>query len=48
MMAETHLKRDTDDYDLQIEGYTLRRCDNLHNISLGGVCVYYKSNLPLL
>ena len=47
MVGEIHLKRDTDDYDLQIEGYTLRRCDNLHNVSLGGVCVYYKSNLPI-
>ena len=47
MIGETHLKADTDDYDLQIEGYTLRRCDNLHNVSLGGVCVYYKSNLPI-
>ena len=48
MIGETNLKRrDTDDYDLQIEGYTLGRCDNLHNVSLGGVCVYYKSNLTI-
>ena len=47
MMGESHLKRDIDDYDLQIEGYTLTRCDNPHNISLGGVCVYYKSDLPI-
>ena len=47
MIGETHLKRDTDDYDLQIEGYTLKRRDNLHNVSLGEVCAYYKNNLPI-
>ena len=32
---------------MQIEGYTLMRCDNPHNVSLGGVCVYYKGHLPI-
>ena len=39
MIGETHLKCNTGDYDLQIQGYTLIRCDNPHNVSLGGVRV---------
>ena len=47
MIGETHLKRDADDYHLQIEVYTHIRCDNAHKVSQGGVYVYYKSNFPI-
>ena len=48
MIGETHLKNDINNNDLQIEGYTLIRCDHPSNAALGGVCVYYKSNLPII
>ena len=48
MIGETHLKHDINDNDMQIEGYTLNRCDHPENVALGGVCVYYKSNLPII
>ena len=47
MIGETHLKNDIDDCDLQISGYTLKRCDHPGNVSRGGVCVYYRSDLPI-
>ena len=37
----------TDDEDLQIPGYSIARFDHPSNIKHGGVCVYYKTSLPL-
>ena len=47
MIGETHLNHDTNDNDLQINGYTLQRCDHPNNVSRGGVCVYFRSDLPI-
>ena len=41
------MKQNSDDDALQIDGYNLVRSDNPNNASLGGVCVYYKSILPI-
>ena len=35
------------DDSLKIPGYNLARCDHSTNSKRGGVCVYYKSYLPL-
>ena len=35
------------DDSLKIPGYNLARCDHSTNTKRGGVCVYYKSYLPL-
>ena len=37
----------TDDDKLQIPGYNLIRSDHPSNTKRGGVCVYYRSSLPL-
>ena len=37
----------TDDENLQIPGYSIARFDHPSNIKHGGVCVYYKTSLPL-
>ena len=47
MIGETHLNDNFDDRDLEIPGYTLKRCDHNENLPRGGVCVYYKSSLPI-
>ena len=47
MIGETHLNDNFNDSDLQIPGYTLKRCDHIENLPRGGVCVYYKNNLPI-
>ena len=36
-----------DDSNLEIPGYNLVRSDHLSNKNRGGVCIYYKSYLPL-
>ena len=36
-----------DDNKLPISGYTLIRSDHVSNTKPGGVCIYYKSSLPL-
>ena len=36
-----------DDSNLKIPGYNLLRSDHLSNENCGGVCIYYKSYLPL-
>ena len=37
----------TDNENLQIPGYSIARIDHLSNTKRGGVCVYYKTSLPL-
>ena len=48
-LSETYLYSTTpnDDDKLQIPGYTLIRSDHPSNTKRGGVCIYYKSSLPL-
>ena len=48
-LPETYLNSTTpsDDDRIQIPGYTLIRCDLLSNTKYGGVCIYYRSSLPL-
>ena len=47
MIGESHLKDSISDCDLEISGYTLKRCDHPGNLARGGVCVYYRSDLPI-
>ena len=37
----------TDNENLQIPGYSITRGDHISNTKRGGVCVYYKTSLPL-
>ena len=48
-ISETYLDSSTpsDDNNLEIPGYTLVRSDYRSNNNRGGVCIYYKSFLPL-
>ena len=48
-LSETYLDSDTplNDDNLEISGYTLVRSDHPSNTKRGGVCLYYKNNLPL-
>ena len=47
MLSETFLHPGIDNHNLQIEGYTILRCDNPNHVSRGGVCVYHKSDLSI-
>ena len=48
-LSKTYLDSNTplDDDNLEIFGYTLVRSDHSSNAKRGGVCLYYKNNLPL-
>ena len=48
-LSETFLNSEilTDDENLQIPGYSIARVDHPSNIKRGGVCVCYKTSLPL-
>ena len=48
-LSETYLHSNTplDDGNLEISGYMLVRSDHPSNTKRGGVCLYYKNNLPL-
>ena len=47
-LSETYLNSETssDDGSLEIPSYNIIRDDHPSNAKRGGVCVYYKSNLP--
>ena len=49
-LSETYLDSNilSDDNSLEISGYNLVRTDHLSNKKPGGVCIYYKSYLPLI
>ena len=36
-----------DDNSLSLNGYNLTRTDHPDNVKRGGVCMYYRENLPL-
>ena len=48
-LSETNLDSNTpiDDDNLEISGYTLIRSNHASNTKHGGLCLYYKNNLPL-
>ena len=48
-LSETYLDSNTplNDDNLEISGYMLVRSDHPSNTKRGGVCLYYKNNLPL-
>ena len=48
-LSKTYLDSNTplDDDNSEISGYALVRSDHLSNTKRGGVCLYYKNNLPL-
>ena len=48
-LSETYLNAETppNDASLELPGYNLFRSDHPSNNKRGGVCVYYKSTLPL-
>ena len=48
-LSETYLDStiSSNDSNLIIPGYDLYRADNPSNVKHGGICIYYKSYLPL-
>ena len=48
-LSETYLTSTTDinDENLKIPGYIMYRVDHPSDIKRGGVCIYYKTMLPL-
>ena len=46
-ISETFLNNTYEDNDLNLNGYSLLRADHPSNAKRGGVCIYYKENLPL-
>ena len=48
-LSETFLNSKilTDDENFHIPGYSIARVDHTSNVKRGGVCVYYKTSLPL-
>ena len=47
-LNKTYLTSQINDEDLNLDGYTLIRCDHPEDVSRGGAAVYYKSHLPLI
>ena len=48
VLGETHLTSQLDEDDLEIDGYSIKRCDHPDGKPRGGIAVYYKSDLPEL
>ena len=48
-LSETYLTSTTDinDENLKIPGYIMYRADHPSDVKRGGVCIYYKTMLPL-
>ena len=46
-ISETFLNNTYEDNDLNLNGYSLLRADHSSIAKRGGVCIYYKENLPL-
>ena len=49
-LSETYLTSTTDinDENLKIPGYIMYRADHPSDVKRGGVCIYYKTMLPIL
>ena len=48
VLGETHLTSQTDNNDLEIEGYSFERSDHPDGDARGGIGIYYKSSLPCI
>ena len=48
ILGETHLTSKVTDDELNIEGYSFKRCDHPNDNPRGGIGIYYKSSLPLI
>ena len=46
-ISETFLNNTYEDNHLNLNGYSLLHADHPSNAKRGGVCIYYKENLPL-
>ena len=46
ILGESHLNSKVDENDLNIDGYSFKRCDNSADIGRGGVILYHKTSLP--
>ena len=48
VLGETHFTSQIDEDNLEIDGYSIKRCDHPDGKSRGGIAVYYKSDLPII
>ena len=48
ILGETHLTSQIYEDDLEIDGYSIKRCDHPDGKPRGGIAVYYKSDLPII
>ena len=48
VLGETHLTSQIEEDDLEIDGYSIKRCDHPDGKPRGGIAVYYKSDLPII
>ena len=48
VLGETHLTSQIDEDDLEIDGYSIKRCDHPNGKSRSDIAVYYKSDLPII
>jgi len=48
ILGETHLTSKIDEKELDIEGYSFKRCDHSDDVARGGIGIYYKSSLPCI
>ena len=48
VLGETHLTSQIDEDDLEIGGYSIKRCDHPDGKPRGGIAAYYKSDLPII
>ena len=48
VLGETHLTSQIDEDDLEIDIYSIKRCDHPDGKPCGGIAVYYKSDLPII
>ena len=48
ILGETHLTSKIADTELDIEGYSFKRCDHPDDDSRGGIGIYHKTSLPCI
>ena len=46
IIGESHLTSNTNVNELDIDGYSFKRCDNSNNDARGGIMIYHKTYLP--
>ena len=47
-LGESHLTSTIDENNLNIDGYSLKLCDNPNDDARGGILVYYKLSVPCI